>query len=267
MLALEGQVAIVTGGASGIGRCTAVEFAAAGASVLVVDIDSEGGNQTVRCIRDAGGEAEFYGGDVSISDTARGAVSRVVERFGRLTILVNNASATSLCNKEDRSVDELPEWVWDKMIAVCLKSVFLFSKYAIPEMKKSGGGAILNLATVNAVIAEAGFDSYTAAKGGVLALTRSMAAAYGADGIRVNCLSPGHVETECQAGWINDPYMRAMSESLHLTRLGKPEDVSRFALFLVDPRNEYLTGGNYFVDGGFTCFKTPAGVKLSESAL
>lgn len=256
---LSSQVAIITGAASGIGRAAASEFAARGASVCVADVDADGGEETVRHVVAAGGRAFFQHCDVSQAAQAEAMVRATVERFGKLTILYNNAATTALCNKEDRPVDQLPEWVWDKMIAVCLKGVYLCSKFAIPEIRQAGGGCILNTSSVDSLIAEPGFDAYTAAKGGVIALTRSMAAEFAKDRIRVNCIAPGYVETECQENWLKNPAARRAAESLHLTRLGRPADIARFAAFLASPQSEYITGGIFPVDGGFTAFKTQPG--------
>jgi NAD(P)-dependent dehydrogenase (short-subunit alcohol dehydrogenase family) len=256
---LQDQVAIITGAASGVGRAAAIEFARQGARVCVADVDEPGAVETVRQVHSEGGQAFWQRVDISESTQVEAMVQATVERFGSVTILYNNAATTVLCNKEDRSVTELQEWVWDKMLAVCLKGVYLCCKYAIPAIKKAGGGCVLTTSSVDAVLAEPGYDAYTAAKGGVIALTRSMAAEFAADKIRVNCLVPGYVETECQQDWLADAATRRAAESLHLTRLGRPADVARFAAFLAAPQSEYITGGIFPIDGGFSAFKTPSG--------
>lgn len=256
---LHGLVAAITGAGSGIGRAAALEFAAQGARICVADVDAEGGAETVRRIEASGGVAFFQSTDVSSGEQAAAMVQATVEHYGALHILYNNAATTILCNTHDRPVTELPEWVWDKMLAVCLKGVYLCSKYAIPEIIKAGGGCVVNTSSIDAVLAEPGYDAYTAAKGGVIALTRSMAGEFAKHKVRVNCIVPGYVETECQEGWINEPKARAVAESLHLTRLGRPEDIARFGAFLCAPLNEYITGGIFNIDGGFTAFKAPAG--------
>jgi NAD(P)-dependent dehydrogenase (short-subunit alcohol dehydrogenase family) len=254
---LSHRVALITGAASGIGRAAAGLFAREGARVLLADLDVARGTAAVAEITAAGGTAKFVATDVSKSSDAARAVAAAVEAWGRLDILYNNAAPTRLCNERDRAVHELDEAVWDTMINVALKGVFLMSKHALPVMMKQQRGVILNTATINALIAEPGVDSYTAAKGGVVALTRTMALNYAKHGIRVNCLSPGYVMTECQEGWAKDPAARAAAAALHLTRLGRPEDIAGLALFIASDQGEFMTGSNVVMDGGFTAFKGP----------
>ena len=187
---LTDRVALITGAASGIGRASARLFAWEGARVLLADLDVARGTAAAAEITAAGGTAKFVATDVSKNFDAARAVAAAVEAWGRLDILYNNAAPTRLCNERDRAVDELDEAVWDTMINVALKGVFLMSKHALPVMKKQKRGVILNTATINALVAEPGVDSYTAAKGGVVALTRSMALNYAKYGIRVNTISP-----------------------------------------------------------------------------
>ena len=253
---LTDRVALITGAASGIGRASARLFAREGARVLIADLDEAGGNAAVAEITAAGGTAVFVKTDVSKTADAARAVDTTVRTWGRLDILYNNAAPTRLCNEFDRAIHELDEKVWDTMIAVALKGVFLMSKHALPVMMKQKRGVILNTATINALVAEPGVDSYTAAKGGVVALTRAMALNYAKHGIRVNTISPGYVITECQQDWIKDPTARAAAEALHLTRLGRPEDIAGLALFLASDQGEFMTGSNVVIDGGFTAFKT-----------
>ena len=253
---LQDRVALITGAASGIGKAAARLFATEGARVLIADRDEVNGAAVAREITAAGGTARFVATDVSQAADAARAVQAAVDAWGRLDILYNNAAPTRLCNERDRAVHELDEAVWDTMIDVALKGVFLMSKHALPVMMRQKRGVILNTATINALMAEPGVDSYTAAKGGVVALTRSMALNYAKHGIRVNCISPGYVLTECQADWAKDPAARAAAEALHLTRLGRPEDIAGLALFLASDQGEFMTGSNVVIDGGFTAFKT-----------
>ncbi|HZP84428.1 MAG TPA: glucose 1-dehydrogenase [Chthonomonadaceae bacterium] len=249
---LAGRVAIITGGASGIGRAACLLFAAAGAKVVVADVDEAGGQATVARI---GENACFVKTDVSSAADAAALSAAALARFGRIDILYNNAATTVLCNEHDRPVHELEEWIWDKMLAVCLKGVYLCSKYALPHMMAQKRGVVINTTSIDALIAEPGYDSYTAAKGGVIALTRSMAAEYAPYGIRVNVISPGYVITECQQWYHDDPQARAIADSLHLTRVGRPEDIANMALYLASDRAEFITGALIPVDGGFTAFK------------
>ena len=252
---LQDRVAIITGAASGIGKAAARLFAREGARVLIADLDATNGTAVADEINAHGGSAQFLATNVSQSADAARAVEAAVAAWGRLDILYNNAAPTRLCNEKDRAVHELDETVWDTMIDVALKGVFLMSKHALPVMMKQRRGVILNTATIDALIAEPGIDSYTAAKGGVIALTRSMALNYAQHGIRVNCISPGYVITECQLGWFENPDARRAAEATHLTRLGRPEDIAELALWIASDKAEFMTGSNIVIDGGFTAFK------------
>jgi NAD(P)-dependent dehydrogenase (short-subunit alcohol dehydrogenase family) len=256
-LLLKDRVAMVTGAASGMGRASAVMFARHGAKVLVADINDEQGNRTVDLIRDAGGDGLFAHTDVSDDASVSAAVNAMLKRWGTVDILYNNAAATQLCNEHDRAVHELPEAVWDKMIDVSLKSLYLCSKHCLPVMLKNRKGVILNTTSINAILPEAGFDSYAAAKGGVISLTKAMAVNYGQQGIRVNCICPGYVITEVQMGWYtSNPKMVKAIESNHLTsRLGRPDDVANMATFLVSDLAEFITGAIIPVDGGYQIYK------------
>jgi len=256
---LHERVALITGAASGIGKATAKLFAREGARVIVADLDEANGLKVTTDIAAEGGTAEFIRCDVASFADAKAAVALATERWSRLDILYNNAAPTTLCNEHDRAVHELDEAVWDTMINVALKGAFLMAKAALPTMMAQQRGVILNTATVDALIAEPGVDSYTAAKGGIIALTRSMALNYAKYGIRVNTISPGYVITECQLGWYNDPVARSAAEATHLTRLGQPEDIAELALFLASDKSAFITGSNIVIDGGFTAFKSQAG--------
>lgn len=251
---LNDQVVIVTGAGSGIGKAAAKLFAANGAKVLVADINVENGEHVAKEIRDAGGKAVFRCVDVSNSESVISMMHFVHEKLGSVRVLCNNAAATTLCNREDRRVHELPENIWDAITSVTLKGTYLCSKYVIPDMIASQNGSIINIASVDALMGQGGYDAYTASKGGVVSMTRSMAVGYAQDGIRVNCICPGFVASEVQQEWLSAPQARKVIESLHLTRIAEPEDIARFILYLA--QDDYLTGGIYPVDGGFTAFKT-----------
>lgn len=254
---LDGRVAIITGAAQGMGRAAAVMFAASGAKVLVADINDAEGASTVATIRDAGGEGFFVHTDVSLAKDAERMANAALERWGTIDVLYNNAAATVLTNTKDRPVHELEEAVWDKIHAVSLKSVFLCSKYCLPTMIAKKKGCIINMTSIDAIVAEPGFDAYTAAKGGVISMTRCMAGEYGQYNIRVNAISPGYVITECQLPWYTtQPKMVAAANAVHaLQRCGKPEEVAEVALFLASDRASFMTGSIVSVDGGFTAFK------------
>lgn len=255
-MTLAGKTAIITGAASGIGRAAALLFAAEGANVVVADIDEDGGDAVAAEIEAAGGQALFVRTDVSDTEQVTTLVRTSVARFGGLTTLYNNAAPLDLVNNEDRSVTELPEEVFDRMWAVILRGTFLVCKYGIPELVRAGGGSVINTSTVDAVVGQGGYDAYTAAKGGVLSLTRSAAVAYAPHGIRVNAILPGFVRTPASEAWFSKEASRRAIESLHLTRVGEPEDIARFALYLAFDDSDYVTGGWHMIDGGFSAFKT-----------
>jgi NAD(P)-dependent dehydrogenase (short-subunit alcohol dehydrogenase family) len=253
---LKGRVAIITGSASGMGRAGALLFSQEGARVVVADVNTRGGKETERLIRDAGGEALFVPTDVSSPAAVEAMVKTAVERYHGLDILWNNAAATKLCNEQDRPVHLLPEAVWDQMIAVTLKGLYLCCKNALPHMMAARKGVVINTSSTDALIGQGGYDSYTAAKGGIVSMTRSMAVYYSKFNIRINAICPGFVHTELQNEWMSNPKSRAAIEGLHLTRVGLPQDIAKFALYLASDDAEYITGGIYPIDGGLTAFKT-----------
>jgi NAD(P)-dependent dehydrogenase (short-subunit alcohol dehydrogenase family) len=257
---LKDKVAIITGAASGMGRAAAVLFAKQGAKVVVADVDEAGGKKTVDQITSAGGEAIFARTDVSSAKDAEAMAKAALDRFGTIDILYNNAAATKLCNDNDRMVHELEEWVWDKQHAISLKGAFLCSKYVIPTMLAKKSGVILNVTSCDAILPEAGFDAYTAAKGGIISLTKAMAVNYGKRGIRVNCISPGYIITEVQLPWFTtNPDAVKAAESYHLTtRLGQPDDVANMAAYLCSDLAAFITGAIIPVDGGYQIYKPSA---------
>lgn len=250
---LAGKVAIITGAASGIGRAAALLFATEGAKVVIADVDEERGRAVEGEIGD---DALFVRTDVADGAQVRALVQAAVRKFGRLTTLYNNAAPVELVNTEDRSVTDLPEEVFDRMIAVILRGTYLCSKHAIPEIVRAGGGSVINTSTVDAIVGQGGYDAYAAAKGGVLSLTRAMAVGYARHGVRVNAILPGFVRTPATEPWLARDASRRVMESLHLTRIGEPEDIARFALYLASDESEYVTGGWHAIDGGFSAFKT-----------
>lgn len=246
---LEGQVALISGAARGIGAAIATRFAGEGAGLVLVDISGEELRRLAEGLVAVGGAIVAVAGDVAEEETWRQAVSRAEERFGRLDILVNNAGAA-----EHHSVTELSVALWRRTLDVCLTSAFLGAKYTIPVMQRQQSGAIINISSVNSLVATPGMPAYTAAKGGMTALTRQLAVEYGPDGIRTNEIRPGLIATlEIAESLLADPAeQRAALESCPLRRVGRPEDIAGTALFLASGEAAYINGVILTVDGGTT---------------
>lgn len=249
---LAGKVAIVTGGGSGIGRATALLFAQEGARVVVADYAPEGGQETVRMIQQRGGEALFVESDVSNAEDMQRLVQTTVDTYGRIDILVNNAAVTI-----PASVVDATEEVWDKTMDIDLKGVFLLSKYAVPHMINGGGGSVINMASMCGLVASPNQAPYSAAKGGVVALTRQMAIDYARYNIRVNGIAPSEVRTPMFLGFINrapDPEKKVQElvARIPMGRVAEPEEIARAALFLASDESSYITGVTLPVDGGLT---------------
>jgi len=251
---LADKVAIITGSASGIGRATALLFAKEGAKVMVVDVNDEKGERTVEEIKATGGEAIFIHADVTqISDVKR-MVHKTVETFGKLDILFNNAGMPS-----GKTAIELEEEEWDRVVDLNLKSIYICSKNAVPVMIKSGGGSIINMSSIGGLVSGKfiGGEAFSASKGAVVNLTRSMALHFGSQRIRVNCVCPGHIMTPMTEKWLTeilkDPVKSKELLAMYpLGRLGKPEEVAQAVLFLASDEASFITGVILPVDGGYT---------------
>jgi NAD(P)-dependent dehydrogenase (short-subunit alcohol dehydrogenase family) len=248
---LDGKVALITGAGLGIGREAALRFAAEGARVVVVDIDGAAAEQTVARIDGTGGAGLAVTADVAVEADVQRAVAEGVRRFGALHVLYNNAGV--LWKDRDRSVLETDERWWDRVMAINLKSVFWVTKHGIPHLQRSGGGSVILMGSVSAL---AGFtraqDAYTAAKGALIALTKSLAIQFARDQIRCNIIHPGIVDTPLQAPYLNDALRREFETGIPLGRIAQPREVADVALFLASDESSYMTGAELVVDGGFT---------------
>ena len=249
---LEGRTAIVTGGASGIGKATCLLFAHEGASVAVVDQDEAGAEAVAEAIRDQGGEAIPLHADVASEEECRGVVDAVKERFGRLDILFNNAGII----RRTSVIGSTPE-EWDRVVAVNLRSVFLMSKFALPIIAAGGGGAIVNTSSGWGLVGGRNAASYCATKAAVVNLTRAMALDHGSEKVRVNCVCPGDTATPMltdearQLGENEDDFMEGAADR-PLGRVGTPEDVAQAVLYLASDASSFVTGVAFPVDGGGT---------------
>jgi NAD(P)-dependent dehydrogenase (short-subunit alcohol dehydrogenase family) len=250
LLSLDGQVAVVTGAASGIGRGIALLLAQMGAVVAALDVDDKGGAEAVSEICRRSGKAIFVRCDVSSAEDCARAVQTTIETFGKISVLCNNAGVVIR-----KGVAELREEEWDLVLDVTLKSVYLLSREVIPHMIRNGGGRIINTGSGWSLKGGSKAAAYCAAKAGVLNLTRSMAIDYGKDNIRVNCVCPGDVDTpmlrsECvQLGAEPHSFMKEAANR-PLQRTGTPEDVAMAVLFLAGDMSNWITGAGLVVDGG-----------------
>ena len=254
---LEGKVALITGGASGMGKVASSMFASEGAKVVLTDVSDEAGQGVAAEITQAGGQAAFVHADISKESDARDMVEAAVSRFGKLDVLYNNAG---IMLSTDGSVDTTEESVWDKTLAINVKGVAFGCKYGVPAMIASGGGSIINVASFVAWMGAATSQTaYTASKGAVLAMTREIAVEYARKGVRCNALCPGPIDTPLLAELLSDP-ARRQRRFVHIPmgRLGQAEELAKAALFLASDDSSYMTGASLIVDGGITAaYVTP----------
>lgn len=248
---LADKVALITGAGMGIGREAAVLFAEEGARVVVADIDARAAGETVDRVAAAGGQALAVVGDVAVEADVERMIAEGVRRFGALHVLYNNAGV--LWKDRDRSVLETDERWWDRVMAINLKSVFWVTKHGIPHLRRAGGGSIVIMGSVSALV---GFtraqDAYTAAKGGLISLTKSLAIQFARDGIRCNVIHPGIVDTPLQAPYLTDELRREFRTGIPLGRIAEPREIAQAALFLASDESSFVTGAELVVDGGFT---------------
>ena len=248
---LDGKVALITGAGMGIGREAARLFAREGARVIVADIDEGAAGETVAAVAAVGGEAHATVGDIALEADVARMIAAGVGRFGALHVLYNNAGV--LWKDRDRSVLETDGAWWDRVVAINLKSVFWVTKHGIPHLRRAGGGSIILTGSVSAL---AGFtraqDAYTAAKGGLISLGKSLAIQFAKDRIRCNVIHPGIVDTPLQAPYLTDALRKEFAAGIPLGRIAEPREIASVALFLASDESSYMTGAELVVDGGFT---------------
>lgn len=244
---LERKAALITGGSSGIGKQIAIAFAKEGASVVIAGRNVDKGKRVAEHYN-----LKFIQADVSMPDQAKHLIDTVYSMYGRLDILVNNAGV-----QYERTIEDTPPEDWDRVLNINLKSVYLCSKYAIPYMRSQGGGSIINMSSVDGFWAEPMLGAYCASKGGVIALTKSIALDFGRDQVRCNCICPGYIETEMLADYFRaqeDPEASRdkVAREHPLRRLGRPEDVASMAVWLASDESSFTSGQSFVTDGGLT---------------
>lgn len=249
-----GKTIIVTGGAKGIGRAISLTFAQAGGNVICADIDVKAGAEIMQLAQEAEGNLLFVKADVSQAAECKALVEKTVAEFGGVDVLCNNVGIQPTSSY--LPAHELSEEMWDRIINVNLKSRFLMTKYCVPEMKKRGGGAIINTASVQGIQSALGVAPYAASKGGDLSLTRQLALEYAKDNIRVLAVNPGTIETPLVAeaaeamGETVDSLRERWGAAHPLNRIGQPEEIANVVLFLASPKASFMTGSYVNVDGG-----------------
>jgi len=254
---LKEKVALITGGASGIGRETALLFAREGARVVVVDVNDAAGKETVKLVEREKGQAAYVHADVSKAADCEKMVAAAEKTFGRLDVVFNNAG---IMHAEDDDAVKTTEEVWDLTLAINLKGVFLGCKYGIPALRRAGGGSIINTASFVALMGAATPQvAYTASKGGVVAMSRELAIVHAREKIRVNALCPGPLRTELLMSYLNtDQKKQRRLVHIPMGRFGEAAEMAKAALFLASDESSYLTGSEFVVDGGITAaYVTP----------
>jgi NAD(P)-dependent dehydrogenase (short-subunit alcohol dehydrogenase family) len=246
---VQGKIALVTGGGSGIGRATALALAREGAKIMIADYAREGGDRTVKLIKEKGGDASFVHADVSVTAQVEMMVNKTLETYGRIDIAFNNAGIegkvanTILCSEE----------IFDQTIAINLKGVWLCMKYEIPQMLKQGGGSVVNTASIAGLVGFEGLPAYNASKHGVIGLTRTAALEFATKNIRVNCVCPGVIHTPMVERLMDgSEYGQCQLEAGEpIGRLGKPEEIAEGVVWLSSDASSFVTGHPLVIDGGW----------------
>jgi NAD(P)-dependent dehydrogenase (short-subunit alcohol dehydrogenase family) len=263
MGSFDGKVVVVTGGALGIGRACAVEFAREGAQVTIADVNEPAGRAAIEAIEGVGGQGHLVVGDVARASECQRVVHETVDRFGGLDVLFNNVGIQP--QESYQNVEGTSEEMWDRIIDVNLKSFFLMSKYALPEIRRRGGGAIINTASVQGLQSQREVPAYAASKGGILSLTRQMALDYAAEGIRVLAVCPGSIDTDmARAAAAREPdgleaALARFGRTHPIGRIGTGQDIANVVLFLASDKASFMTGEYVCVDGGYMALGAWAG--------
>lgn len=245
---LEKKVAFVSGGGSGIGRAVAEAYAREGAKVVLSDINVEHGEETVKMIKDSGGEAFFVKGDSSSASDNKHMVEVAVSKYGRLDIACNNAGMGGPA----KPTGEYEPDAWDRVIALNLSGVFYACRYQLGQMEKNGGGSIVNIASIHGQVAAPNSPAYTASKHGVVGLTKNIAAEYALKNIRCNAVGPGYIETALLKDNMTQNLMDAVAAKAPMNRLGTAEEVADLVVFLSSEKSSFTTGSYIIADGGYT---------------
>jgi NAD(P)-dependent dehydrogenase (short-subunit alcohol dehydrogenase family) len=246
---LEGKIVLVTGGGSGIGRATALRVAGEGAKVMIADYIPEGGERTVKMVKEAGGEAGFIEADVSIAAQAEAMVSETVKRHGRIDCAFNNAGIEG----KMANTAECSEELFDQVVAINLKGVWLCMKYEIQAMLKTGGGNIVNTASIAGLVGFEGLPAYNASKGGVVQLTRTAALEFATKKIRVNCVCPGVIRTPMVERLLDNRSIteEELTSGEPIGRMGRPEEIAEGVLWLMSDASSFVTGHPLVIDGAW----------------
>lgn len=245
---LENKVAIVTGGASGIGKSVAEIYAKEGAKVIVSDIDIERGEQVVADILSNGGIASFFKADTSTAEENKALVDEAIKLYGKLDIACNNAGIGGLAAETGNYTLE----AWKQVIDINFNGVFYGCKYQLEAMEKNGSGSIINMASIHGLVAAPMSSAYTSSKHGIVGLTKNIGAEYGSKNIRCNAVGPGYIKTPLLDNNLSKEQLEFLVTKHPIGRLGEPEEVAEFVLFLSSDKASFMTGGYYVVDGGYT---------------